>query len=136
MKNGKGIATIIATIILVVITIGLISTAYIYFTSIVTVGPVVSSMTMPRCQWDETSHTYNVTIYLKNEGTDKWDSIDWLWDGKDLGTGMLVDDGCNSVEAGKQKSCMFVNVTNYDFEGTHTFTAIGPRNQVAIPVTC
>lgn len=132
----KGIATIIATIILVVITIGLISTAYIYFASIVTVGPVVSSMTVPRCSFE--TDRYEVTIYLKNEGTEKWNSIDWLLDGGDLPAGIsFTTTTCESVEAGKTEHCVFENTTaTTDLSGTHTIIAIGPRNQVSIPFTC
>ena len=132
----KGIATIIATIILVVITIGLISTAYIYFSSIVTVGPVVSAMVVPRCNWDDNSKTYNVTVYLKNEGTDGWNNIDWLFDGDTLSSSLIIKNDCNQLDAGRTESCMFVNDSTTDFSSTHMFTAIGPRNQVAIPVTC
>ena len=125
---------------LVVITIGLISTAYIYFSTIVTVGPVVSSMTVPRCKFDATSKTWNITIYLKNEGIDAWNSINWLYDGDTLPNVCIVKSGCMSVSAGLQDSCMFVNGTTCTIlsnpSGTHTITAIGPKNQVVIPVTC
>jgi len=61
---SKGIATIIATIILVVITIGLISTAYLYFASIVQVGPVVS-IASAYC-----NTTDDIIITVRNEGTE------------------------------------------------------------------
>ena len=135
---SKGIATIIATVIMVVITIGLISTAYIYFSSLVTVGPVVTSMISPRCAKNVNDVDYNITIYLKNSGTETWNNIDWLLDGQPINdpNATTWDNSCDSVPAGETEICVF-NSTEIGFgvPGTHIFIAIGPT-QVEIPVTC
>jgi flagellin-like protein len=132
----KGISTIIATVILVVITIGLLSTAYVYFQSFARVGAIVSAMgPAPRCSLS--GSTYNITIYIKNEGTEKLTSIDWYYDSSIKIT--AVDKTCETTDAGKTASCIFQNGTNSvppNPTGTHVITAIGPKNQVDIPVTC
>ena len=132
----KGISTIIATVILVVITIGLLSTAYIYFQSFAKVGAVVSGMgPAPRCTL--TGGTYNITVYIKNMGTENLPSVDWYWDSATKITSVV--NTCETTNAGKTASCVFQNGTGSvpaNPTGTHVITAIGPKNQIDIPVTC
>jgi len=135
----KGISTIIATIILVVITIGLIATAYLYFMGIVTVGPVVS-IASARCG-PVPKNSLNVTLTLKNEGTSDWSSGDltFTWDGTEF---TITEKGCESVAAGKTGICIITNTTTgtlaYDnMKGTHNLAIYGPRNTVPpSPITC
>jgi len=135
----KGISTIIAAIILVVITIGLIATAYLYFAGIVSVGPVVA-VSAGYCNYDSDANSYNVTLTLKNDGTATWTDLTFMWDGQEVDS--LIAD-CESIDPGGAKTCMFVNGTPAagnampeDISGTHTLNAIGPRNQAGGPITC
>jgi hypothetical protein len=120
----KGISTIIATIMLVVITIGLISTAYLYFSSIVTVGPVLA-IAYANCN---TSKIISAT--LRNDGTSSvsTSSLTWLLDGNSIS-----NPTCNptTLNASSTTTCT-ISTTS----GLHNFLAIGPKNQAGGPVTC
>lgn len=124
---SKGIATIIATIILVVITIGLVSTAYLYFAGIVQVGPVLS-VASAYC-----NSTTDITITLRNEGTDpvSTGSITWLLGGNAI-TGVTCDK--TTLDAAGTTSCVIDNTQANS--GVNNIMAIGPRNQAGGPVTC
>ena len=122
----KGISTIIASIILVVITIGLISTAYLYFAGIVTVGPVLS-IASAYC-----NTTQHITITLRNEGTSGMSTTDitWLNNGNPVSQ---VDVSCspNTLNAAETTTCV-INGSS----GVNNIVAIGPKNQASGPVTC
>lgn len=123
---SKGIATIIATIILVVITIGLISTAYLYFAGIVQVGPVLS-VASAFC-----NSTQHIKVTLRNEGTDSLNAatgITWLLDGDDTSP----TEACSpaTIAAGGTSTCVISGTS-----GVRNILAIGPRNQAGGPVTC
>lgn len=60
----KGISPIIAIIILVVITIGLAATAYMFFSGLVT-GRMVKVISIV----DASCEDENITLFLRNEGT-------------------------------------------------------------------
>ena len=123
----KGISTIIAAIILVVITIGLIATAYLYFAGIVSVGPVLA-IASARCS----SNVISVTI--RNDGTSNLDcstDIDWLIDGA-TATAMGTTCDNTALVPGSVEVCSFDKTTS----GVYDVKAIGPRNQAGGPVTC
>jgi hypothetical protein len=136
----KGISTIIASIILVVITIGLLATAYLFFTGMVAVGPVVS-LESGRCTYDEPTNEHNVTIVLRNKGTSDWDTGDltFRWDGEEVDP---VDTECLSVPAGETKKCVFTNGTPStnampsDITGTHNLAIYGPNTIPPSPIDC
>lgn len=121
----KGISTIIATIMLVVITIGLISTAYLYFAGIVAVGPVLAVANA----YCNTSQTISIT--LRNDGTDSMttSSITWLLNGNSI-SGVT----CNpsALNASGTTTCVITNANT----GVNNILAIGPKNQAGGPVTC
>ena len=123
-KMRKGISTIIATIMLVVITIGLISTAYLYFAGIVTVGPVLS-IASAYCD----ASTKFIYVTLKNEGTASVTTSSITW----LNNGNSVTPVCNptTLNASATTSCTFTGQT-----GVNNIMAIGPKNQAGGPVTC
>jgi hypothetical protein len=125
----KGISTIIASIILVVITIGLIATAYLYFAGIVTVGPVIT-IANAYCQTDGAG--YNISVTIKNDGTASFSAGDlkWLVDGAEWTD---IADCSDTVDAGSTVTCVIDNITS---SGVHNFMAIGPKNQAGGPVTC
>ena len=128
----KGISTIIAAIMLTVITIGLVATAYLYFSSIVQVGPVVS-IAAAYCIYDDSAGRYNLTVTLRNDGTTQFslNQLTWLIDGKQIDVG---DDNCTSnvTAAGDTTTCVIFESKS----GVHNFVVIGPRNQAGGPVTC
>ena len=123
----KGISTIIATIMLVVITIGLISTAYLYFSTIVTVGPVIA-IASGFCD-----STQNIKITIRNDGTSDltMSSVTWLKDGTQItpaptcGTGTLI--------AGNSTTC---TITGNTAGRLYNILAVGPKNQAGGPVKC
>jgi hypothetical protein len=78
----KGISTIIASIILVVITIGLISVAYLYMTGLLT-GTTAKNIELMDAYCDLTSGSnYNITALIKNIGTTNITIINSFIDGK------------------------------------------------------
>lgn len=132
---SKGIATIIATILLVVITIGLVSTAYLYFAGIVSVGPVVS-IANAYCNSDD-----DIMITIRNEGTSglSLDYGDFLMDGTALSTGD-VSGVCltSDIAAGGSAPCNITSIggTQLDDGKLYNVLVLGPRNQAGGPVTC
>jgi len=130
----KGIATIIATIILVVITIGLISTAYLYFAGIVQVGAVVS-IANAYCDASDDIH-----ITVRNEGTEALTLVegDFLIDGTALVSGDITATGCFSIEATKAGTCTIALKGGVALvDGTlYNILVLGPRNQAGGPVSC
>jgi FlaG/FlaF family flagellin (archaellin) len=127
----KGISTIIATIMLVVITIGLISTAYLYFSSIVTVGPVLS---IASAYCNTTKH---ISVTLRNDGTSSIDvnTITWLKDGVRWTVGFgncTIPGGGTTISAASSGTCVIWPGTS----GVNNILAIGPKNQAGGPVTC
>jgi len=135
----KGISTIIAAIILVVITIGLIATAYLYFAGIVSVGPVVS-IGSAYCNYDKDLNKHNVTVTLRNDGTSDWGigDLTFMWEDTEV-TPVTGYTDCQSADAGDSKACVFTNGTGTmpsDITGTHTFNVYGPRNTAGGPITC
>jgi flagellin-like protein len=129
-KMNKGISTIIATIMLVVITIGLISTAYLYFTSIVSVGPVLS-IAGAYC------NNKNISVILRNDGTSSIDvnNITWLNNGArwTVGSGnCTILGGGTTISATSSGTCYIWTA----YSGVNNILAIGPKNQAGGPVTC
>jgi FlaG/FlaF family flagellin (archaellin) len=120
----KGISTIIATIMLVVITIGLISTAYLYFTSIVSVGPVLS-IASAYCSGT------SITLTLKNDGTAQVNttSLTWLLNSNSQGT--LSTCSPQMLNATSTSTCTVTGAS-----GVNNIMVIGPKNQAGGPVTC
>ena len=121
----KGISTIIATIMLVVITIGLISTAYLYFAGIVSVGPVLS-IASAYCT-PGTPPTIYVT--LRNDGTANVNTTSLTW----LNNGNSISATCNptTLNASSTTSCTFTGQS-----GVNNILAIGPKNQAGGPINC
>ncbi len=120
---NKGISTIIATIMLVVITIGLISTAYLYFSSIVTVGPVLS-VASGYCDTNK-----NIFVTLRNDGTSAMSTSAITW----LNNGNSIAAACNptTLNASSSTSCTMTGLS-----GVNNVLAIGPKNQAGGPITC
>ncbi len=123
---SKGIATIIATIILVVITIGLVSTAYLYFAGIVQVGPVVS---IASAYCNTTDH---IIVTVRNEGTEDITAtnLDFLKDGNSVSLAQAC--APTNLAAGDTVSCVMTGTDG----AVNNILVIGPRNQAGGPVNC
>jgi len=130
----KGISTIIASIILVVITIGLISTAYLYFAGMVSVGPVVS---VASAYCDSAN---DIQITVRNEGTSDLDldPTDFLIDGAALTTNDVTGSCLSVITAGNSSTCNVTSIggTQLTDGKLYNILVIGPRNQAGGPVTC
>jgi hypothetical protein len=115
---------------LVVITIGLISTAYLYFTSIVSVGPVLS-IANAYCD-----NSKNIYVTLKNDGTasiNTTTSVTWIVNGNQR----TLTSTCSpeKLDAANTASCTISASLGVN-SGVNNILAIGPKNQAGGPVTC
>ena len=124
---SKGIATIIATIILVVITIGLVSTAYLYFSGLIggmTEGAI--SLVDAYCAKDD--HIY---VIVKNEGTADISSLSCIINGAACTTGNNGNT-CPTLPYGG--TCTY-NITNVAKSSVNQVRVVG-ANSVGGPVQC
>lgn len=133
----KGISVIIATIILVVITIGLVATAYVYISGLITARTRKSlSLVDSYCVKDT---NYKIYVYLKNEGTadiDTSSDLTFLVDGKSAD----FESKPSTISAGSAaSSAVVINGT----DGTPLSTAkyyevrvISPGNVLPFSVGC
>jgi len=120
----KGISTIIAAIILVVITIGLIATAYMYFSGIVSVGPVLALASFS-CN---TTNYIHVTI--RNDGTAAFatTALSVLQDGTKQS---VTWEPTGSIDPGSATTGVYLSSA-----GLKNVLIVGPRNQISGPITC
>jgi len=123
---GKGIATIIATIILVVITIGLVSTAYLYFSGLIG-GMTEGTISLVDAYCALNDHIY---VIVKNEGTAEIASLSCVVNG------VACTDGGNSdcTTVGVGEVCTW-NISNVNSDTINQVRVIG-ANSVGGPVTC
>jgi len=122
----KGISTIIATIILVVITIGLVSTAYLYFSGLIggmTEGAI--SLIDAYCVGND-----HIIAIVKNEGTADISSLSCIINGAACTEG--GDTTCPTLSLGS--TCTY-NITNVIPSGMNQVRVIG-ANSVGGPVQC
>ena len=122
----KGISTIIATIILVVITIGLVSTAYLYFSGLIG-GMTRGTISLVDAYCVDASD--DIIVIVKNEGTAEINGLDWVINGQ---TATLGDDTCDdAIAVGSTATC---NITNA-VAGMNEIRAIG-ANPVGGSIQC
>jgi len=123
---SKGIATIIATIILVVITIGLISTAYLYFSGLIS-GMTEGAISLVDAYCASNSYIY---VIVKNEGTADISSLSCIVNG------VTCTDGggstCPTLPYGG--TCTY-NISNANPDSVNQLRVIG-ANSVGGPVEC
>jgi FlaG/FlaF family flagellin (archaellin) len=136
----KGVSTIIASILMVVITIGLISVAYLYLSGIIS-GTTAQNIALFDAYCEPADN--NITVLIKNDGTIgiTANNIRWYVDGVDRKTYMYPATGCNDTTqlgAGNTVSCTIfggvagVNTPN----GFRELRVIGPSNAVGGTVEC
>ena len=125
----KGISAIIATIILLMITIALSGTAYLYISYMM--GSRMTTTIELVDAFCKTGTTYNnITVIVRNAGTDTIDTgLTIVVNGV---TATPWDPTCdNSIDPGTAATCI-VNGT----DGVNQVRVIGPVNAVGGPVVC
>ena len=123
----KGISVIIATIILVVITIGLVATAYIYISGLLT-SSTARNINLANAVCNSTGY---ITVIVQNIGTADIDGskISVYVNGN-------KDSDCTfsgTLSPGDSVSC---TTSNYDTGKWHDVTVVGPGNSVSARVPC
>jgi len=124
----KGISTIIATIMMVVITIGLVSVAYLYMSGLIT------SRTTQNIQLvDAFCRNNKLNILIKNIGTTSINSGSISFIVKGSAQAMSCDTPA-TFTAGNSTMC--VNTTVVAGPGPNEIRVIGPSNAVGGTVNC
>jgi archaellum component FlaF (FlaF/FlaG flagellin family) len=122
----KGISTIIASIILVVITIGLISVAYLYMSGLIT-GATSKNLSLSDAYCD--SNTNTIYALIKNDGTVSVaiSDIKFYIDGSSVSAGVCT----GNLAAGATTTCSLTTTT-----GQHELRIIGPSNALPGSIRC
>lgn len=119
----KGVSTIIATILLVVITMGLISVAYLYMSGLIA-GTTATNIQLS----DAYCNTSHIIYLIKNIGTDNVDSLTFYVDGA------LTTATCNPtlpIPAKNSTTCIHSAT-----QGIHEIRVVGPSNVGPGTVDC
>ncbi len=125
----KGISTIIASIIMVVITIGLISVAYLYMSGLIG-GTTAQNIALLDAYCDSNSKI--VYTLIKNDGTADipYNRITFYIDGASKAPNSQCT-GATTLGAGTAASC---NVTAS--ASMHQLRIVGPSNSVGGSIDC
>ncbi len=128
----KGISTIIASIILVVITIGLISVAYLYMSGLLT-GTTGKNIQLNDAYCDLASYNnYTITTMIKNIGTVNITTLSFYVDGK------TRTSTCTTINFAPQDAIncvLFGSSTENITKGTHQLRIISSTS-VGGPIDC
>jgi FlaG/FlaF family flagellin (archaellin) len=127
----KGVSTIIATIIMVVITLGLISVAYLYMAGLIT-GTTATNIQLADAYCNGT----HIIYLIKNIGTASVSSLTFYVDGAHIGTvppntGSLSCTPELPIGAGNSTSCIHSTTA-----GIHNIRVVGPSNVGMGTVDC
>jgi FlaG/FlaF family flagellin (archaellin) len=123
----KGISTIIATIIMVVITIGLISVAYLYMSGLIT------SRTTQNIQLADAfcrASDKHLIVLVKNIGTNSIPTLSYVLRGS---SSVATCNPALPLPAGSTTSC---DITTAGVTGPNELRIIGPANAVGGTVNC
>ena len=137
MLMNKGISAIIATILLVLIAVALVGTAYLYVSGMLT-GRTSKSISIS----DVSCTSNNITIVVSNDGTS---SITNTASSKELR--IFVDNvdrtsvfnetgGTNSYTIAPHSTIVLLDNTTGYSSGTHTVLVVSPSNSVREVVFC
>jgi hypothetical protein len=134
----KGVSTIIASILMVVITIGLTSVAYLYLSGIIS-GTTAQNIALFDAYCEPADN--NITVLIKNDGTIGITSnlIKWYVDGVDKSSNVYPVAECrgsNTLDAGKTVSCIIFGSQANLGNGFRELRVIGPSNAVGGTVEC
>ena len=132
----KGVSAVIATILMLMITIAMAGLAYMYISGIFT------SKTGIVIEIDETATSCSgtaITLYVRNTGTIKTDLSKLTVSGTNSQGGIIVGGVCGaaatSLDAGGGSKPCTVALTNA-LQGTNTIVASGPSNTARGSVYC
>ena len=128
----KGISTIIATIMMVVITIGLISVAYLYMSGLIT-GATAQNIALMDAYCDAATNTINTLI--KNDGTTSITLSNVKFYVNGTTTGITVPPACSgasTLAAGATITCGITGIA----DGFQELRIVGPSNAVGGTVEC
>jgi flagellin-like protein len=120
----KGISTIIATILLLIITIALAGTAYVFISGVLT-GKISKTISIMGASCNATNH---ITLVISNDGTDviREDDIRIFIGTTYVGTfGKVIPPKESNVTSDIQGS-----------SGLNQIRAVSPSNSVEYPVWC
>ncbi|MCX6821430.1 MAG: hypothetical protein NTW30_01495 [Candidatus Aenigmarchaeota archaeon] len=121
----KGISTIIASIMLVVITIGLIAVAYLYMSGLMT-GITATNIKLE----DVFCNTTHMIYLITNIGTANVANVTIYMDGQ-----LQQDKTCNPtlpIAAGGSTTC----IHSATVAGYHDIRVVGPSNAIAVKPMC
>ncbi len=122
----KGISTVIATILMLLITVGMAGLAYMYISGMFTSRTAQTiSLSSADCAGGD------INILVKNDGTENIDTtaIDIYVDG---GNAYDCKGAGNTTTAGGTTFCDSIAAS----QGTHTVQIVGPSNSISGPVYC
>jgi len=130
---NKGISTIIATIILLVITIGLAGTAYVFITGLLknTFSKTINVLDVS-CNPSNTPNQANITIILSNDGTENITDSELT---------VLVDGNIKSPQfifstVSPRTTTVATSLDTYAMNKVHTVLVSSPSNSVRSEVWC
>jgi len=137
MKTYKAVSTVIATLLMLIITIALAGTAYFYINSITSQATSVVIKFDPGLTFcDGTTNTINVGV--RNQGTDPVNSATVDISGRDASANPIVGGPCeaapgNLIPAGTSGSC---TVTLAGSDGSNTLIASAGGTTETISIFC
>jgi len=135
----KGVSAIIATILLLMITIGLAGTAYVYISGMMTgkMSKAISVLDV-HCTGDPLSTKNNITIVISNDGTDSI-ATGAAGDLKILVNNMDKTGGftpSTNPIAPRGVGIFIDNTTGYANRTSHTVLIISPSNSITQKIWC
>jgi FlaG/FlaF family flagellin (archaellin) len=130
----KGISTIIATILMVVITIGLISVAYLYMSGLIT-GSTAQNIALMDAYCDAGTNTINMLI--RNDGTTSitFSNVKFYLDGTVFTAAPTPACTTSTLNAGSTQTCSNSTTTAIT-DGFHELRVVGPSNAVGGSIQC
>jgi FlaG/FlaF family flagellin (archaellin) len=130
-KKMKGVSTIIASILMVVITIGLTSVAYLYMSGLL-ISRTVTNIQLA----DAYCKTGSLYFLIKNIGTQNINNnVTVVIRGSTLAVGAITCDPLFPLGAGNSTFCRNTSALNTQ-PGANELRIIGPSNAVGGTVFC
>jgi len=132
----KAQSTVVAIILLLMITIGLAGSAYVFMS-----GMLTQKMSKTISVLDASCSNQNITLVVSNDGTD-----DIVNDASDTDLKIIVDNtdrtsafeeaGSSTYTISGHESIVLVDSTTGYADGTHTIITTSPSNSVRLMIFC